>query len=113
LANQQLRPMSGTEEERILRDADAGDAYEGIVPEASSFGEVLLVAAFDATDEQRASAAYVCDGDDDQVQINEALDALPGEGGVVRLVGRNFHTTAPHHHCARAIADWRPQGQVR
>ncbi len=46
-------------------------------------GYTLSVAASDASAKVRASADYICDGVDDQVQIQAAIDALPAIGGKV------------------------------
>lgn len=39
-------------------------------------------------------ASYVCDGEDDQVEIQVALDALPEQGGTVILLEGNYDITA-------------------
>jgi len=54
-----------------------------------------LVAAADASPASKAKAAYVCDGTDDQVEIQNALDRLESSGGVVELSEGNFHCTSP------------------
>jgi len=46
---------------------------------------VLTVAAHDASEAMRASARFVCDGEDDQEEINAAIAALPEAGGTVFL----------------------------
>ena len=38
-----------------------------------------------------AAAEYICDGVDDQVEIQAALDSLPPEGGTVILSPGHFH----------------------
>jgi parallel beta-helix repeat protein len=69
-----------------------------------------LVAADDAPASVKASADYVCDGVDDQVEINAALESLSNDrsprfgtqGGSVGLWGRNFSISAPirlRSHC--------------
>ncbi|MBA7614640.1 hypothetical protein ES703_21908 [subsurface metagenome] len=55
----------------------------------------LLVAASDALDRIRAQADYLCDGVDDEVQINAALNALPASGGTVVLSEGNFVIADP------------------
>jgi hypothetical protein len=50
----------------------------------------VLVAAADSTDDVKRQAAHVCDGRNDHVTIQEALDAV-GETGVVRLAAGNYH----------------------
>jgi len=46
----------------------------------------LVVAASDSSSQSKAAANYVCDGTDDQVEINNAISALPSYGGTVRLM---------------------------
>ncbi|MEN6519204.1 MAG: hypothetical protein ABFC38_13695 [Methanospirillum sp.] len=53
----------------------------------------ISVAAADAPAEVRASADFVCDGVDDQLEINRAFAALPWDGGTVRLSAGTFHCT--------------------
>ena len=45
----------------------------------------FTVAASDAPGNVRAQADYICDGTDDHVQIQAAIDALPAEGGKIVL----------------------------
>ncbi len=54
-------------------------------------GAELVVAAADASASDRASADYVCDGVDDQREINNAFNLLPDEVGTVRLTAGTFH----------------------
>ncbi len=60
----------------------------------------VTVAAANATAEQKAVADYVCDGTNDEVEINQAITTVSnlygtmgytaGNAGVVQLVGTNF-----------------------
>jgi hypothetical protein len=76
-----------------------------------------LVAAKDAPAAVKAAADYVCDGVDDQVEINAALESLSDDhsprfgtqGGSVGLWGRNFSISAP----IRLRAHCEVQGQGR
>jgi hypothetical protein len=52
------------------------------------------IAAFDAHPAQQAGADYVCDGVDDDVQIQAALDSLPIHGGKIRLSVGTFNLSA-------------------
>nr|WP_303715995.1 CARDB domain-containing protein [Methanoculleus marisnigri] len=56
-----------------------------------------IVAASDSSAADKASAAYVCDGVNDHVEIQAALNALPSSGGVVLL-------TSGTYNCAGIIA---------
>ena len=57
----------------------------------------LIVAASDSSAADKASAAYVCDGVNDHMEIQAALNALPSSGGVVLL-------TSGTYNCAGIIA---------
>ncbi|KLK89296.1 glycosyl hydrolase [Methanoculleus sediminis] len=56
-----------------------------------------IVAASDSSAADKAAAAYVCDGVNDHVEIQAALNALPSSGGVVLLSGGTYN-------CAGIIA---------
>ena len=49
----------------------------------------LVVAASNSSD--KSDADYICDGSNDQVQINEAIDDLPSSGGVVQLLNGSYY----------------------
>lgn len=49
----------------------------------------IIVAARDSV--KRKKADYKCDGKDDQVQIQKAIDALGAEGGVIELLEGTFN----------------------
>jgi hypothetical protein len=53
----------------------------------------VTVAASDSSAAARASADYLCDGVDDQQEIQAALNALPATGGEVVLSGGMFRCT--------------------
>lgn len=55
----------------------------------------LFVAASNASDASKAVASYVCDGTDDQVEIQSAIDSLPDFGGKVILSEGTFTVTTP------------------
>ena len=50
----------------------------------------VVVAASDAPSKSRRHADFVCDGTDDHVKIQAAIDALPANGGVVELTTGTF-----------------------
>ncbi|HPK81944.1 MAG TPA: glycosyl hydrolase, partial [Methanoculleus sp.] len=56
-----------------------------------------IVAASDSSAAAKAAAAYVCDGVNDHVEIQAALNALPSSGGVVLLSSGTYN-------CAGIIA---------
>jgi hypothetical protein len=53
-------------------------------------GLLKLVAADDTPEELKSSAAYVCDGVADNVEIQEAIDSLPATGGEVVLLAGTY-----------------------
>lgn len=52
----------------------------------------FVIAASDSLHKLRAD--YVCDGVDDQVEIQAAIDALPADGGMVNLMDGTFDFTS-------------------
>ncbi|WP_294565818.1 right-handed parallel beta-helix repeat-containing protein [uncultured Arthrobacter sp.] len=90
---------------------------ERTVRPAGRFAAGLLVAADDAPPAVKDAADYVCDGVDDQEEINAALEALSNDrspafgsqGGSVGLWGRFFSISAP----IRLRAHCEVQGQGR
>lgn len=46
---------------------------------------VIYVGSAELTDEQKLSCDYICDGVDDQIEINQAIDSLPDSGGEIHL----------------------------
>ncbi|RLJ01551.1 MAG: hypothetical protein DRP08_05375 [Candidatus Aenigmatarchaeota archaeon] len=72
------------------------DAYN--VLEHGGRTATLVVAASDSSEKVKAQADYVCDGVDDQVEIQAAIDALPTGGtlgGTVQLLEGTFVISAP------------------
>jgi hypothetical protein len=56
----------------------------------------IVIAASDSSAKSKAQADYVCDGIDDQVEIQAAIDALPSSGGSILLLEGTFLLDAPH-----------------
>ncbi|WP_221056373.1 C10 family peptidase [Methanoculleus chikugoensis] len=50
----------------------------------------IIVAASDSSAASKAGADYICDGIDDQYEIQAAIDALPARGGTVQLTEGTF-----------------------
>ena len=46
---------------------------------------VVYVGSAELSDEQKLSCDYVCDGVDDQIEINQAISSLPDSGGEIHL----------------------------
>ena len=74
----------------VVNDPSGVPASRKATLESVITGPSLFVAASDATANGIKNADYVCDGVDDQVQIQAAIDALPAAGGVVQLSGGTF-----------------------
>ena len=68
----------------------------------------IVVAASNSLDPTLAPAAYRCDGVDDHVEIQAALDALPATGGQVVLLDGTFNCEAT---CGRNISNVAVRGQ--
>ncbi|MDN7013311.1 hypothetical protein FGW20_09695 [Methanoculleus sp. FWC-SCC3] len=54
-------------------------------------GPTIIVAASDSSAASKDGADYVCDGIDDQYEIQAAIDALPASGGTVQLTEGTFN----------------------
>src|SRR5690554_3352234 len=54
-------------------------------------GPIIIVAASDSSAASKDGADYVCDGIDDQYEIQAAIDALPASGGTVQLTEGTFN----------------------
>ena len=54
-----------------------------------------IVAASNSHSDSQAAAHYVCDGSDDQIEIQRAIDDLPLVGGKVLLMEGNYHVSQP------------------
>jgi polygalacturonase len=73
-----------------------GLTVEGLATAITGRGPTLTVAASDAHATVKAQADYLCDGTDDDVQIQAAIDALAAAGGKVVLTEGTFTIgTAP------------------
>jgi len=51
----------------------------------------IVVAAYNSSTSSKAQADYICDGVDDQVEIQAAIDALPSGGGKIKLTEGIFN----------------------
>jgi len=95
----------------IDKDASNNMTFEDAVTGSKTLAELtrslLVVAASNASAKSKEQADYVCDGTDDQVEIQAAIDALAAAGGEIRLsegtytfasgVTVNFQTTGKVH----------------
>lgn len=74
-----------------VRSDETGLEFVDVPPPRSSV--TFIVAAVDSLHKERAD--FVCDGVDDQEEINAAINALPAGGGKVVLLEGTYHLTAP------------------
>ena len=81
----------GTLLNEYLRVAHNADGTHRPQPAATS----IFVAAVDAPDILKQVAHFVCDGTDDQVEINAALAMLGTVGGQVQLSAGTFQCSGP------------------
>lgn len=56
---------------------------------------VIYVGSSELSDEQKLSCDYICDGVDDQIEINQAIDSLPDSGGEIHLSRGIFNISNP------------------
>ena len=54
-------------------------------------GATFIIAASDSSEASRAQADYICDGVNDEVEIQSAIDALPVVGGSIELLEGNYY----------------------
>lgn len=74
-----------------VRSDEMGLEFVDVPPPRSSV--TFIVAAADSLHKERAD--FVCDGVDDQEEINNAINSLPAGGGRVVLLEGTYHLTAP------------------
>lgn len=55
---------------------------------------VICIGSAELSDEQKLSCDYVCDGIDDQIEINQAIDSLLDSGGEIHLSRGIFNITS-------------------
>lgn len=55
---------------------------------------VIYVGSAELSDEQKLSCDYICDGIDDQIEINQAIGSLPNSGGEIHLSRGIFNITS-------------------
>jgi len=79
---------SATEGHVLRRGATAWEAGTAKYARAVT----LVVAASDSKD--TTNADYVCDGVNDQIEIQAAIDALPAQGGMVLLLEGTYNISA-------------------
>ena len=97
--------------QNISNSVDKGLSEEGKAADAKATGEaiskltedldnikkkknvVIYVGSSELSDEQKLSCDYICDGVDDQIEINQAIDSLPDSGGEIHLSRGIFNIT--------------------
>lgn len=72
----------------LISAQDLRDFLVSSVP--TGRGDTAVVAATGCTSKQKADADFVCDGTDDNVQLQAAIDAVAASGGRVRMAGPLF-----------------------
>jgi len=76
---------------KILLAATEKPERQIVEPEASRWAATtVVVAANTTTDAGKAQADFICDGIDDQVEIQSAIDSLPPGGARVQLLEGTF-----------------------
>lgn len=77
-----------------LRFGDGNHTFKDspIVNDKQPRSADIVIAAYDSSDEWKAGADYVCDGKDDQVEINAAIERL-SSGGKILLSSGTFYIT--------------------
>lgn len=81
----------------IANDLNTNDAQQALsaamgkrIKETFQQKQSIVVAAANAPSWQKAQADYICDGEHDEVEIQQAIDALSSTGGRIRLTAGEF-----------------------
>jgi len=60
-------------------------------PKKPPVSNVLWIAASNSSSADKVQADYICDGINDQQEIQSALNKLPSSGGVINLHSGTYH----------------------
>lgn len=82
-----------------LSPHNSGDDLDLLTGDFTTTGEitghsaasVIYIAASDSTASSKARANYVCDGTEDETEINTAISSLGSIGGMIKLLEGNFY----------------------
>jgi len=83
--------LSDGNDSTLVKPSDWNAAHIGEFPAQSA---TFVVAASNANSKVKEYADYICDGVDDQVQIQAAIDALPSTGGSILLSNGQFNISS-------------------
>jgi hypothetical protein len=75
-----------------IQDSRAGHNF--VIPGAASGIVSIIVAAADSSDRHKLQADYVCDGTEDDIEINAALTQVAAAGGGVVFLAAGSYTLA-------------------
>mgnify|MGYP004648691279 CR=1 FL=1 len=86
---------SAKEAQKAAEDCTAkvNELKEDMVHIKKKKNVVIYVGSAELSAEQKLSCDYVCDGVDDQIEINQAIDSLPDSGGEIHLSRGIFNIT--------------------
>ena len=73
-----------------ITDTERTDPITSDFPADLSFREIRICAS-NSTDKEKESADFVCDGSNDEIEIQKALDEISKTGGCVALSSGNFY----------------------
>jgi hypothetical protein len=93
---------TGVGEYPYAEGSPVGAGYSNI---SEPIGTAIVVAASDSPDRSESECDYVCDGTDDHVEIQAAIDGLPGDGGRVTLLGGTYTIRASITLCNGLILE--------
>lgn len=86
-----------------MKLGDGVTAYNSLLarvptPHKTTRSATSTIAASDSSEKSRAQANYVCDGTNDNVEIQAAIDELPDNGGSICLLEGLFSLDAPNSY---------------
>lgn len=68
--------------------------YQGVQSNGSIAKKEIVVAAYNAPAWQSKNADFICDGTNDEVELQQAIDLLSSTGGRIRLTSGDFYIDA-------------------
>lgn len=93
LANEKQDKLTGSQGQVVGFDAE-GNAVAQEMPASGGKRMARFVVGTSASGWTAADCDYLCDGTDDQVEINTAIQALPSTGGEIVILDGTYNITA-------------------
>lgn len=79
---------------QVLAWNDAQNRWQPTTESTGQRSRTVVVAAFNSSNASKAAADYVCDGTDDQVEIQAAEDEIDSNSGIIQLMEGVYRLSA-------------------